>query len=159
MMSGPSWAHLSENTADSSSLWPSCSPSAHKAVRVISAEADPLVMAADILELGEHVLIAECLPVRINVGVAARDVEQRGHLLHVLGHNQRVGLARRLEGVVAGARDPVMLQIMPLAPQRERMNRPGMAMAGEDARGADAQDVDVVALAHAEHEGLEGHIG
>ena len=48
---------------------------AHEAVCVVRAEADALVMAADILELGEHVLVAERLAVGIDVGVAARDVE------------------------------------------------------------------------------------
>src|SRR4051794_31843864 len=129
-------------------------PSPHEAVGVIGAKADALVMAADALKLGEHVLVAERFAVRVDVGVATRDVEQRGHLLHVFGHNQGVGLARGLESIVAGRGDPVVLEIVPPAAQGEGMHWAGVAVTREPARGADAQDVHVVAPADAKHERL-----
>ena len=110
-----------------------------------------------LLEFGEHVLVAQRDPVRIDVGVAASDVKQRRYLVNIVRHDERVRFSRRLERIVPRRRDPVVLQIAPRATQGERVDRSVMAVARQHDRGAHPQYVDVVALTDIEQQRLERH--
>ena len=104
------------------------------------------------LELGENIFVSERLAVRIDIGVPAGDVKERSHLLDVVRNDESMRLAGRLECVVAWGGDPVVLEVAPSSAQREGMHRSGMAVARQHARRPNPQDVDVIALAHVQHE-------
>src|SRR6187402_1420715 len=101
-------------------LW--CDASANEPVHVLGPEATRLVVGAAHRDLGEHILVAERVPVGIDVEHDAVDLEQRDHFLHALGNHQRVGLARRLVDISALLRHPVVLEITPAALQHVAMH-------------------------------------
>ncbi len=124
---------------------------------MVLAEADRVIMTDGVLELGEHVFISERDAERVDVDVAACDVEERRHFLHVVWNDEGMRLARRLEGIVACGCDPVVFEVAPLSSQRERVHGPGVTVARQHARTPDAQDVDVESLAYAQDQRLKGH--
>ena len=87
------------------------------------AEPDGLIVPDRMLQLGENVFVSERLAVGIDVGVPAGHVKERGHLRYIVRDNQRMRLTGWLECVVAGGRDPVMLQIAPFTPDDEAVLR------------------------------------
>ena len=80
---------------------------------MVLAEPDGFVVLGCVLQLRENVFVSERLAVRIDVGVPAGHVKERGHFLDVVGNDQGVGLAGRFERVVARRRDPVVLEVAP----------------------------------------------
>src|SRR5687767_3905717 len=65
------------------------------------AQADGGVVRARLFQAGEDIFVAVRDALRIDVHQAAVHLEQRDHLGAALGHDQGVGLARRLEDVAA----------------------------------------------------------
>ena len=59
-------------------------------------------MLAGCLELGEHVLVTQRDPKRIDVRVAASDVKQCRHICNIVRYYERVRFSSRLEHVVTG---------------------------------------------------------
>src|ERR1700758_4589197 len=108
---------------------------------MVLAEPDGFVVPARMLELGENILVSECLAVGIDVGVPAGHVKQRGHFLHIVRNDQRVRLAGRLERVIAWRRNPVMLEVAPFSAEREGMHWSGMAVPRQHARGPNPKNV------------------
>src|SRR6266404_8483812 len=96
---------------------------------MVLAESDCFVVAVRMLQLREHVFVSQRDAERVNVRIAAGHVEERSHLLHVVGNDEGMRLARRLEGIIACGRDPVMFEVSPPSAQRKRMHGSGMAMA------------------------------
>ena len=74
--------------------------------------------------------------------------EQGHHVLAVVGHHQGVGLARRLEHVAAFFGHPVVLQIQPFAAQHMGMHHARMAVALQQARAFDFEQVHIKAARH-----------
>src|SRR5262249_15892515 len=74
------------------------------------------------------------------------------------GNDEGVHLARWLEGVPAFWGHPVMLEVVPCPFQYDRVHGPGVPVAGQHPRPPDAQQVDVVAMTHTEHQGPERHV-
>lgn len=98
-------------------------------------------MLADNGELGEDVFIAKRFGVWVDTGTSAGDVEQSTHFSAIIRDNDATGLAWWFIGVVAGCRDSVVFEVVPGAAQREGVKQAAMAMAGQDAGGADPKDV------------------
>lgn len=65
----------------------------------------------------------------------------------------------RFVAIPALLRPPVVLEVVPAAFERERVDWPGVPVAREDPAAGDAEQVDEVALGDAEEEGEEGDAG
>ncbi len=128
---------------------------ANEAVDVVGAEADVGVVLAAHVDLGEDVLVAERVPVRIDVEHDAVDLKERDHLGEVFRHDEGVGLAGRLVDVAALLRHPVVLEVAPPALQDVAVDRIGVAVARQHAGAGDLQEIDPVALRHGEAERAE----
>ena len=97
------------------------------------AESDGFIVPGRVLKLGKNIFVSERLAVRIDVGVSAGYVKQRGHFLHVVRNDERVRLAGRFERVVTRGRDLVVLEVAPSSAQREGVHRSAMAVARQHA--------------------------
>src|SRR5215471_20326262 len=105
------------------------------------------------LEARHDVLVASHGAIGIYVEDRARGVKQSDHLVHALGHHQRVRVAGRLEHVGTLDRLPVVLEVTPASLEHITVNRRGMPMAIENSRLADTQQMHPVALRGHEAEG------
>ena len=103
-------------------------------------------MLAAHLDLREDVLEAGRLAPRVDVDHGGGDGKERDHLGLALGHDERVGLAWRLVEEGAWLGHPVVLKVVPATFDHIAGDRHWVAMAADDARAADAQQVAPVAL-------------
>ena len=116
-------------------------------------------MLPGLLEFAKNILHPNSVPVDVHINVSPRDMEQRNHLLHIRRNLQRVDVARRLVSVAPLLRPPRVLQVVPAAFEDCGVDGPGVAVPGEDAGFADAQEVDEVALRDGEENWAEPDVG
>src|SRR5687768_13527409 len=93
------------------------------------------------VDLREHVLEPGMAALFIDIVHTSRDVEERDHLLHIGIDRERVRLARRLEYIVTGTRDPVVLKVAPRALDHVSMHGRGVAVTTENPCAAYAEQV------------------
>eukprot|EP00982_Pelagococcus_subviridis_P013018 31209-Pelagococcus_subviridis.AAC.2 len=89
--------------------------SPHEVVHVARAQADALVVLPRHVELIEHVLGLDHVPAFVAVIQRPLHVKHRDHLVAPFRNHERVRLPRRLEHVAPFLRDPVVLEVPPLA--------------------------------------------
>src|SRR3954451_19606327 len=94
--------------------------SAHQRVDHVGAEADLLVVLLADVDVVVHVEEVLDLAVLVEPDQRALDLEVHLHRLLGLVGDERVRLARRLVDEGAGGRDPVVLEVAPLARDRVR---------------------------------------
>jgi hypothetical protein len=104
-----------------------------KLIHVTGSKSDLPIMLPRHLNLAKHIPHPLSLPIRININIRPRHVNQRHHLLDPLRHLQRVRLPRRLEGISPLLSPPVMFKVMPSSLQRGSMDGACMLIATEDA--------------------------
>src|SRR3954447_6587975 len=103
----------------------------------------------------EDVVVAGRLAVRVDIDYGAVDLEQRDHLLDMRVDDEGVSLARRLVDVSTFGRDPVVLEIAPLAFQHEAVHRQRMAVARQHPGFLHLEQVHPVAARGAHQERSE----
>ena len=86
-----------------------------QAFQVVRTQADHCVMRPGGGEAGEDVFIALGCAMRINVGIAGRDVKPRDHFRHVGRDDKGVRFPGRFIHVRTFFRDPIVLEIVPAA--------------------------------------------
>ena len=128
---------------------------ADELVGVVGPEADLVVVLAAHVDLREDVLVAGRLAPRIDVDHRRVDGEHRDHLRLALGDDERVRLARGLEEERARLGDPVVLEVVPAALDDVAGDRHRMAVAADDPRPPDAQQVAPVALPRVQQQRAE----
>jgi len=106
---------------------------------------------------GENVFVADRYTLWIDVGVSALDVESGDHFFNIFRHEKGMGFTGRLIRKAAFGCDPIMLQVIPAPLEHDGMSAAGVAMAGQHAGLAYAEQVDVVTASDAQQQWLEGH--
>src|ERR1700704_5115450 len=96
---------------------PGTAESTDELIDEIGTEAARRVMGTAHLDLREHVFVAGLAAEGVDVNHGAGDMEERDHLGNIVGNDERVGLAGRLEDVRAFGRLPVVFEVVPAAAQ------------------------------------------
>src|SRR3954468_1094928 len=107
--------------------------SAHQRVDQVGAEADLLVVLLADLDVVVHIEEVLDLAVLVEPDQRALDLEVDLHRLVGLVGDERVGLARGLVDEGAGGRDPVVLEVAPLARDRVGEDLVGVVVAVDEA--------------------------
>src|SRR3989440_11174936 len=115
--------------------------SADKLVHVIRAKADVTVVPAAHLDLGEHVLVSNLSPGLVEVNHGAADIEEGDHFAAVFGNDESMDLARRLVDEASLFRNPIVLEIAPLALDHVPDDDHRMAVPGQHSRAPHAQQI------------------
>src|SRR5438552_2862146 len=89
--------------------------SSHEAPHIVRPQPEGLVMTVCILELREYLLVAQRRTIRVDIRVAAANVEQGHHLLNVFRNDQGMRLAGWLERIIPSGCHPVVFEIPPPA--------------------------------------------
>src|SRR5215470_5017280 len=131
--------------------------SADKAIDEIGSEPNVAEVPSTHLEARHDVLVASHGAIGVYVEDRARGVKQSDHLVHALGHHQRVRVAGRLKHVGTLGRLPVVLEVTPASLEHITVNGRGMPMAIENPSLADTQQMHPVALRGHEAEGTCPH--
>lgn len=94
----------------------------------------------------------------INMSMSSRNMKQHHHLLHYLGCIKCMRLTTRHHRIPNPGSPPVVLQIVPLSLQCQRMHEPRMLVSGENAGLLDTENVYEAAVACVEEKGTECYI-
>src|SRR5205823_3665589 len=108
--------------------------SANELIDVVRTEAHRTVVRAAHLYFREHILVADLPPFIIEIDHRPADIEESDHFRAIVGHDECVDLARRLVNETAFARDPVVLEVTPLAPNHIADDNHRVTMPAQHAR-------------------------
>src|SRR5215203_4467299 len=124
-------------------------------VDIVHPESVRRIVRPAFVDTREDVVVAGRLAVGVDIDHGAVDLEQRDHLLDMRVDDEGVGLARRLVDVRTFGRDPVVLEIAPLAFEHEAVHRQRMAVARQHAGFLHLEQVHPVAARGAHQERAE----
>src|SRR5437588_4573179 len=89
--------------------------STDKLVHVIRAKTGVAIVPAAHLDLGEHILVSNLLTGLVEVNHGSADIKKGDHFASVFGNDESMDLARRLVDEASLFRNPIVLEIAPLA--------------------------------------------
>lgn len=115
-------------------------------VCIVRSQSHPLIVLPCALQFAKDVFNAEWLAFWVHIDVGPCHMKQGNHFVYSVWDFQSVDVPAGFVRISAFICPPRVLKIMPTAFECYGVNRTGMAVAGENARAANTEEVDEVTL-------------
>ena len=112
-------------------------------------------MAAGLVDAGKHIGMSDRRACLIDLDQGPADPEQGQRFARIC--DQRMDIARRLEQITPGGREPVAFGIVPLPLDHIAVDGRGVSVAADEAGGAHPHDIGPRAADRVEHQRPHPH--